>query len=399
MARVLVTDGDERSALAVVRSLGRAGHDVIVGAPQSHSLAGASRFAAARLQLPHPLTAPAEFGAAVAAAARAQGCEVVLPVTDASVLAVLSHPGIASVATVPLPSLEQFRAASDKALVAEAAAAAGLAVPRQVVVERRTTLPAAVATRAFAAPLVLKPSRSVAGVDSQRTRHGVQHAADWDTAARLAAGLPESAFPLLIQERIVGAGVGVFLLVWQGAVLAAFAHRRLREKPPSGGVSVLSESIALDPALLQRATALLTRFGWSGVAMVELKREEHSGRDVVMEINGRFWGSLQLALDAGVDFPRLLVDAALGRPVTPVLGYRVGVRSRWFWGDVDHLLARLLRSRRALALPPGAPGRLHTAAAFAGASVGLTRDQVFRLDDLRPFLRESVAWLRGVAGA
>ena len=54
-------------------------------------------------------------------------------------------------------------------------------------------------------------------------------------------------YPSLIQERIVGPGIGVFVLCDHGRLLAAFAHRRLREKPPSGGASVLCESVAVDP--------------------------------------------------------------------------------------------------------------------------------------------------------
>src|SRR5690606_30931719 len=96
------------------------------------------------------------------------------------------------------------------------------------------------------------------------------------------------------------------------------------------------------------------------------KLDAASGRPYLMEVNGRFWGSLQLAVDAGVDFPRLLVDAATGRQPSPVHEYRFGVRSRWWWGDVDHLLARLLKSGEELALPPGSPGRLAAVREFLG---------------------------------
>ena len=82
---------------------------------------------------------------------------------------------------------------------------------------------------------------------------------------------------------------------------AVFAHRRLREKPPSGGVSVYRESVAPDPSLVARAAALLAGLGWRGVAMVEMKTDARTGTPYLMEVNGRFWGSLQLAVDAGVD--------------------------------------------------------------------------------------------------
>ncbi len=51
--------------------------------------------------------------------------------------------------------------------------------------------------------------------------------------------------------------------------------------------------------------------------MVEFKADARTGTPYLMEINGRFWGSLQLAIDAGVDFPAILVAAALGAPIPP----------------------------------------------------------------------------------
>ena len=131
------------------------------------------------------------------------------------------------------------------------------------------------------------------------------------------------------------------MLLWDGELRAEFAHRRLCEKPASGGVSVYRESIAMDDDLRERSRNLLNRFGWFGPAMVEYKRDSATGRAYLMEVNGRFWGSLQLAIDSGVDFPQLLVRCALGQPSERIHSYRVGVRSRWWWGQVDHLVGRV----------------------------------------------------------
>jgi len=81
-----------------------------------------------------------------------------------------------------------------------------------------------------------------------------------------------SLIPLpLIQERILGPGCGVFVLLSNSEVRALFGHRRLREKPPSGGVSVLRESVLLNPMMKEYALRLLKRLNWHGVAMVEFK--------------------------------------------------------------------------------------------------------------------------------
>ena len=56
-----------------------------------------------------------------------------------------------------------------------------------------------------------------------------------------------------------------------------------------------------------------------------------------MEVNGRLWGSVQLAVDCGVDVPWLMYQLATGIDPAPVLSYEVGRRSRWFVGDLSHL--------------------------------------------------------------
>jgi predicted ATP-grasp superfamily ATP-dependent carboligase len=227
-----------------------------------------------------------------------------------------------------------------------------------------------------------------------RVKLGVSHVSDAAALRRVLGGLPPAAFPVLIQQRIDGEGVGIFLLVWSGQLVAMFAHRRLAEKPPSGGVSVYCESVTADPDLVTRSRALLDRFGWQGAAMVEYKRDASTGTPYLMEVNGRFWGSLQLAIDAGADFPSLLAALALGDSVPARGAYRVGVRSRWWWGQVDHLLARA-RGKHS----PLAPGTVSFARAAADAVLGpfrsRDRDGVFRFDDPRPFVRESILWILG----
>jgi len=382
VARVLVTDGEERAALAVVRSLGRAGHEVVVCSPRRRPLAGASRFARDAVRVPDPLAAPADYAGAVLRLAGAVAAEVLLPMSEASLLALLPRRERLDGVLLPFAAAAAFEAIRDKGRVLEVAGELGIGVPAQRVAASAAGAPDAAELRF---PVVLKPARSVIESGAARAKTAVVHATDAAAYRAALRALPAGAFPLLVQERIVGPGAGMFLLVWEDEPLAAFAHRRLREKPPSGGVSVYRESAALDPGLRDLSLALLRRFHWRGPAMVEYKLDERTGTPYLMEINGRFWGSLQLAVDAGIDFPALLVAAALGGAPAPVTDYRVGVRTRWWWGDVDHLIARFrARDRRADAV------RAFLAASFDGA-----RNEVLRWDDPRPALRETADWLQG----
>jgi predicted ATP-grasp superfamily ATP-dependent carboligase len=188
--------------------------------------------------------------------------------------------------------------------------------------------------------------------------------------------------------------MGIFLLLWDGNVRAEFAHRRLSEKPPSGGVSVYCESVAIDESLRDRSRALLEHYGWRGVAMVEYKRDSATGQPYLMEVNARFWGSLQLAIDSGVDFPGILVACALGDQRQQMPSYRLGVRSRWWWGQIDHLVGRFRSSATTNPLPPDTRG---TGRACADLVLGLFRradyEEVLRWTDPVPFWNETIRWI------
>jgi predicted ATP-grasp superfamily ATP-dependent carboligase len=389
--RILVTDGTQRSALAVVRSLGRAGHTVFVCGTRVPSLAGSSRHSFAESIVANALDAPAQFVSDVSHLIERWRIDTVIPITEASLLALLPERESLGV-MIPWPDLDTFRAVSDKKSMLATAASLGFAVPKQLVLNNEADV-RAMDPSLFDYPLVLKPARSVSEHAGQRVSLGVVHVATSSALRRAIAALGDAAFPILVQQRIVGPGIGIFLLMWDGKLLATFAHERLREKPPSGGVSVYSQSVAADVELVERSRSLLETMKWRGVAMVEFKRDARTGVAYLMEVNGRFWGSLQLAIDAGVDFPALLVAAASGETLVAPSSYRIGTRSRWWWGDVDHLLARWRQDAVTLALPANAPSRWRATLDFLTFWHPHDHNEVFRLKDPRPFLRETIEWL------
>lgn len=314
-----------------------------------------------------------------------------MPMTEIATLLLTRHrEELPPRCKLPFASAEAINRASDKAGIVELARTLGVPVPAFMLAS--TAIEAHALAPHLSFPLVIKPARSRILTRAGWLSTHVAHACDAAAFRNAIDTIAAEAFPVLLQERISGAGVGVFACYDRGRPVAYFAHRRLREKPPSGGVSVLRESIAIDPLAREYAHRLLERLGWHGVAMVEFKQDDRDGSLRLMEINGRFWGSLQLAIDAGVDFPGLLVDVARGTAVTPVESYRTGVLSRWFLGDLDVLLTVWFHRRRGLNLPAGFPTRLGLLREFVRFRVPNLRYEVLTCGDPAPGLREIRRW-------
>lgn len=384
--RILVTDGDNRSALAATRALGLAGHEVYTACDRQPSLAGASRHARSAELYPSPVISPEAFVQAVHEIVRTNRIDLLMPMTEISTLLLTEHASaLPRHCSLPFPDQAAVSAAANKCEVLRLAAELDVPTPRSI--EVGSVADGLRAAAEIGLPLVLKSGRSRIWNGQRWISTSVAYASTTDELQARLSAIPAEAFPVLAQERIEGPGVGVFVCCDELGVIASFAHRRIREKPPSGGQSVLSESTDVDPVALEHASRLLKALRWRGVAMVEFKRDSRDGSLRLMEINGRFWGSLQLAIDAGVDFPNLLVAMVSGdRPTTPP-PYRRGVRLRWLWGDFDSLLAVLTKSRQRLNLPPSHPGRLRALASFLSPWRRGVRYELERFDDPRP------AWL------
>jgi predicted ATP-grasp superfamily ATP-dependent carboligase len=381
--RVLVTDGESRAALASVRALGARGHGVHVVSADGRSLAGASRHALSDRALGDPATDPAGWARALERAAAEVRADLVLPLGEVSLGCMYAF-DLASRIPVACPDADAYAAVTDKHALLARAATLGIAIPRGLLVEagqQRAELPAGLGY-----PVVVKPRRS-RWLEGGRWCAGDARIASGPAELEQALAVPHAG--MLVQEYVPGKGEGIFLLAHRGRTLVRFSHRRIREKPPTGGVSVLRESIEPDPVLLAAAEALLANLDWSGVAMTEFRRAP-DGRAFLMEVNPRLWGSLQVALDAGVDFPSLLVDLARGEPIAEVRP-RIGVRSRWLLGDLDHLLISLRRPQVRRLTGARVPTLLLD---FVRGFCDGSRDEVFRRDDSLPFLHEVRARLR-----
>jgi predicted ATP-grasp superfamily ATP-dependent carboligase len=389
---VLILDGNARSALAATRSLGMKGVHVVVADEKKRTLAGASQYCAESFTYPSPASNLEGFLAIIRKECALRRVGVILPMTELSTAIVLRHREEFGSSKVPFVGLEAFNALTDKWKLLKLAQQFHLSIPKTHFITGINSIDAISQELKF--PLVLKPHCSTIWSHGRWLSTSVHYARSAEELKKTVAGYEYfNQHPFLIQEYISGRGEGVFALYDHGNSIAFFAHRRLRERPPAGGVSVVSESIQPNPEAQRIARTLLDHVGWHGVAMVEFKVSAN-GTPYLMEVNGRFWGSLQLAVDAGVDFPWLLYQMAIGREIGQVKPYVTGIKCRWLLGDFVRLWKVLINRESS---PHAVPfGKVQSVLEFLHLFEKASAYEVNRWDDLKPFWVEMTQYIKSL---
>ncbi len=349
-ARVLVTDASRASALAVIRSLGRAGHTVIAADTAASTVGGSSRYASDHGRYPSPDTdGVAATAGAISDLARRHRVDLVIPITD-DVIVPLLHTGVElpEGTTLAVADPVAYETAASKIATTRLARSLGVAVPEDEVVHDPSE--ARGITARLGTPVVVKPDRSrIVDADGRLRRGPVRYA--WTDAEAVAAA-EDAGQPVLLQRHHAGTGHGIGMVLAAGRPVAAVAHRRLHEVPVSGGASARRETVDLDPVMRHQAESLLGALAWTGAAMVEFKVGAEGTS--LMEVNGRLWGSMPLAVRAGCDIPGHLLAVHLGtEPVTPAevdTRYESGTRGRNLDLELLWIGSVLARGRRSSGL-------------------------------------------------
>jgi predicted ATP-grasp superfamily ATP-dependent carboligase len=375
-----VLDGHSAAALSVTRSAGQAGHWVAVGANRGLlAPAALSRYCRSAFEYPVSTSEPGAFVDSILEFARSCLIDIVIPVTDWT-LGPLSaqRECFAGICRVAMPSQTSLEFASDKYRTIQLAESIGIGVPRTWLARSAADL----SQNSGAFPVVVKDRFSVRWLDGKAVFGSVGYAY---SAAELESKIAERievAGDVLVQEFISGVGVGFSCFVVKGKAFLPFQWQRIREVDPRGSASSARQSIPLDPSLVSRSVQLIVKMGFEGIAMVEYKKTS-DGRLILMEINGRPWGSIGLPVACGIDYPRHLIEWCLRGTSPPErISYRKNVMCRRVVGELTHL--GNIRAGRPAKWPAPYPNFWTSLFAMAVPwRPGMCYDDVW-LSDLRP---------------
>jgi predicted ATP-grasp superfamily ATP-dependent carboligase len=246
----------------------------------------------------------------------------------------------------------------------------------------------------WANPAEVKPALARADLPFVKTDYCAGEAS---LRALLRRYAPVGSLPI-VQQRIPGRGIGHMFYMHEGRAVLRFQHERLHEWPAEGGVSTLCRALPLSrhAEQIKKSEALLAAIGWKGPAMVEYRHDAATGRFVLMEVNGRFWGSQPLATACGAEFAWELYRREVLGEEDAAPKPRANLRARHMMRDTKRLV-RLLRAR-----PSRDPAYRATPFRDLGRYLGgfldpRTRYYVFALDDPGPFVADVSAAAQRVA--
>jgi predicted ATP-grasp superfamily ATP-dependent carboligase len=389
---VLILDGHSSAALAFARSAGKAGHWVAVGANAGvFAAAQLSRYCKLSFSYPISTDDPYRFVEAVSDFVNRNAVDLVVPVTDWTLLPLSEYrEKFKHICKVALPPASSIELVSDKYQTLQIAKSIGIRIPQTWLIESPVDLKS---LRGIKFPLVVKDRFSLRRREGRSVFGGVSYAYSREELEIQVSQRLMAAGDVLVQEFIPGVGIGFSCFIASGEVRLPFQWKRVREVDPRGSASSCRESSPLDEQIKNGSSQLIRRIGFEGIAMVEYKKNAARPEPVLMEINGRPWGSIALPIASGLDYPRYLIEWYLWGTLPPEnKTYRAGINCRRMVGELTHLSN--VRAGKPINWPLPYPGFLSTLLRVAVPWYpGMHYDDLW-FSDPRPGISGLANWFR-----
>ena len=330
MTCVLVTDASKRETLAIVRSLSKKGIAVTVGEDRKLCCSFFSKYIKNKIIYPNPAENPFSFIKSIYELVKRSKYDVIFPVDDQTTILFSKYKDKLSKYTkVPVANYETIMKGRDKAKTIKIAMGNGIPCPKTYFVDDIEEI----RKDEIEFPVVIKPRESSGA-------RGIAYVNSLEELMREYKKVKKRYGAPLIQEYIPhnGGHYSVCALFnYDSEPRAIFVYKELRQYPITGGPATFSVSVEKTD-VLKYAIKLLKAMKWYGVAHLDFLIDSRDKKPKLLEVNPRFWSSLELAILSGVDFPYLLYKMALDGDVETVTKYETGIKLRFLVGDILWLL-------------------------------------------------------------
>ena len=356
--RILLLGNAHYGCLAAVRALRGAGYEPWLALYESGTYVERSSAKAGTVLVPDPKCDGEDFVHELAAAAMRLSVVAVLPSADSHLLALAGHEADFAGIALGTPSREIVERATNKDLLPELAATAGLQTPPTAKAVRGNSETVSM----FGFPAIVKPRASrMQNPDGTLSALKARYVTTEQATKEALEAFPGKEG--LVQPYISGQLCSVSGVSWEGELICALHQRSPRIWPVPTGESAWAQTIRPDTKLEQGVGRLLQAIGWSGIFQVQFIHSS-CGEHYAIDFNPRIYGSLALAVAAGLNLPCIWTDLLLNRR-PDVGGYLVGTHFRHEEKDVRALAWMLVNGELRGALQGIIPRRGTTHAVFS----------------------------------
>ena len=382
MKKWMILDAYSYQTLACVRSFGKRGIDFVLGGETKHDMSFYSKYCKQSFKYTRPTVSISRFVNDLNSHIRKLKPDLIFPTTEQTILACNENRDAINT-YVLIPSKKTIQTVCNKQNVLELAKSIGIATPKCYYINKANVDVELSKIESF--PVIIKAKSSVViGEDCVANAGRTSYIYNSEQLLRECCKRLKTS-PLIVQEFINGYGIGISGIFKDGRALVLFGHKRVRERDPKGGPSAVMESIDISNEFGSATCNLMERIKYTGPAMIEYKVDNETGLGYLMEINGRFWGSVLLPLTIGVDLPfiwwRITNGLDVGEGNT---SYVSGTKGRYVLGDTKSLLLTLKGKPKGWS--GSFPNRLSTLKDYLRLFFDRnTVNLLFRKDDMGPF--------------
>ncbi len=327
--KILVTDAQVRNSVAIVRSLGKRGHEIYTCDADRIATGFFSKYVKKFFVHPDNIKFQDEYIQSVIEFVAREKIEIILPIRDESTFVIAKNrekfdPQI----RIPIPDFSKIQQASNKAFTFQIAEKIGIPIPKTYYPQSIEDL-----EQVSTFPVVLKPTFSSGS-------RGISFCQNLDELKFQYAAKINKFNRFIVQDYIPIADKEnsefdwYCIYGWDSKIKAHGCFRRIRSYPLNSGPSTLKESIEM-PEINKYATQILDFLNWQGLAQLDFRLDARDNVPKLMEINPRAWASMEHSLRIGMDVPGLWLQLALGKPIENQPPIKTGVKSRWLIpGDI-----------------------------------------------------------------
>ncbi len=318
---ILVVSANFRKAYPIIKSVAKMKFKVIAAFYDWRSPIF-SRYVSKRHVIANPYKNEREYISHVLSIVHLYKPEMIIPVGFIDNLILAKYKGLIPDDTIiPIPEYSAIIAASDKSRLIDLCKKIGVKCPKTL---RLTESTLNEILEEIGLPLVVK---GISDASSPQYAFTIEQLKG---ITRI-----RSKENLILQEFIAGVGCGYFVLAKNGRALVEYTHTRIIEAKPSGGPSIVAR-IDNNPKIIELGRKIVEKLKWTGVLMAEFKKDYETGEHYLLELNPKFWGSLELAVSHGIDFPKYLIEAFLYNK-TPQLKINESGYFAWILAGLHYL--------------------------------------------------------------